>query len=463
MSEGKEQLGANQPPKSNPNRRNRRRSNKEKAESQFDSSAPPKTLEKFFSEVIEEKRENVDIELHLDIDDRLIDGYDEKIESFVELQPFTEEKSLPLIARRQQDLKAMCNVAIAKKLWTATPDSEKTQVEHLKYLRNYNVDLPKSINIAVDHLGKITEEEWICRIKWNSLTIERFLFRAIISASYNSDFADTYLQIKDKDAFQQIDVDSVITTSNDSVQWLRDRSKIVLKDIMSKEFEVKIGTGNDRIKVCMPQLEFSKDVEVDRANVIAWMNKITVNHVNWETAIGAAIIRLITPQWIERRKSKLSDIDDMFIDTLWKDVTISKIFKDLKIYHIQDIEGFKLRDATGSFLFYYQKKSLPFFKRIFNISSANQSSSFGSKSQLIVLTGKNNYRILDKRATKLNLVGSSAEGSSYFKVKDKSAIVHQMIYGFTKSLEISENYKYRTNGSPDSIKSTNLSSDFREY
>jgi len=463
MSEGKEQLGFNQPPKSFPNRRNRRKSNKEKAESQFDSSAPPKTLEKFFSEVIEEKRENVEIELHLDIDDRLIDGYDDKIESFMELQPFTEEKIESLSARRGQDLKAMTNIAVAKKLWTATPDSEKVPVEHLKYLRNYNVDLPKSMNVAIDHLGKITDEDWICRIKWNSLTIERFLLRAIKSASYNHDFAKQYLQIKDLTKFQNMDCGLMITTSNDSVQWLRDRSKSVLKDIMSQEFKVKIGTGNETVIVCMPQLEFSKDAEIDKDNVIKWMAKISVSHTNWKSAINAAIIRLITPQWIDKRKLKLSQIDEMFVDTLWKDVTIKSIFDELHIVHVDDIEGLKLRDATGSFLFYYQKMSLPFFKRIFNISSANQSSSFGSKSQLIVLDGKDNYRFLDKRRTTLNLVKNSAEGSSYFKIKDKSAIVHQMIYGFTKSVEINENYLYRTNGSPDSIKSTNLSSDFREY
>lgn len=461
MSEQKEQTGQNQPPKSNPNGRRRRRSNKEKAESQFDSSAPPKTLEKFFSEVIEEKRENVDIDLHLDIDQRLIDGYDDKIESFMELQPFNDTKADDLSFRRTQDLSAMVNLAIAKKLWTATPDSEKVPVEHLKYIRNYNVDLPKAINVAIDHLGKITDEDWICRIKWNSLTIERFLFRGIQNAAYNDDFAKTYLHVKDLDGFKKIANDYLITTSSDSVQWLRDHSFTVLKKLMSTEFQVKIGSGNDRIIVCMPQLQFSNDIDEDRKNIILWMNKITVNHTNWESAINAAIIRLATPYWIDKRDRKLSLIDEMFDNTLWKDVTMSSVLKSLEITHIDDIEGFKLRDATGSFLFYYQKKSLPLFRRIFNMSAANQSSSFGSKSQLIVLDSKN-FKILDKVKRKINQVSTSAEGSSIFKVKDKSAIVHQMIYGFTRNVEISENYKYRTNGSPNSIKSTNLSGDFRD-
>jgi len=461
MSEQKGQSGKTDQP-SGPKRRGRRRSNKEKAESQFDSTAPPKTLEKYFSEVIDEDRENVDIELHLDIDDRLIDGYDDKIETFVELQPYSDDKSTNLTTQRTSDLFAMSNLAIAKKLWTSTPDSERTSVDHLKYLRNYNVDLPKAMNIAIDHLGKITDEEWICRIRWNSLTIERFIFRGLQKASFNSDFATTYLpKITNLDAFQKIDVSKVFTSSNESVLWLRDYAEKALTDIMTREFKVTVGDAQDEILVCLPQLRFTNDYDQDRVNILNWMGKLNVNYPHWKFSINAAILRLINAQWIERRSTKISVLDPIFENTVWKDLTLDEVFTNLGLSHMKDVAGLNLRDQSASFLFYYQKRSLPLLKRVFNMSQANQSSSFGSKAQLIIMSSENS-NVFKKKHHSLNLIKNAPEGSSVFRLKDKSSIVHQLIYGFTRAVRVRENYKYRLNGSPDSIKSSNLASDFKE-
>lgn len=443
-------------------RRRGRRSNKEKAEAQFDSSAAPKTLEKFFSEVIDQDRENVDIELHLDIDERLIDGYDDKIETYIELQPYDDDKSDKMSNARVQDLSAMSNLAIAKKLWSATPESERTSVDHLKYLRNYTVDLPKAMNIAIDHLGKVTDDEWICRIRWNSLTIERFIIRSLQQASKDPDFANVYLtNITNKEEFQSLDVGRIINSSEDSVLWLRDYAEQALDNIMTREFTVKIGDGNDEIAVCLPQLRFTDDDNVDRANIIIWMNKINVNYPQWKFAINAAILRMINAQWIEQRNVKLKDLDPIFDGSLWKNLTIHDIFNDMNLTHMKDVEGLKLRDQSSSFLFYYQKKSLPLLKRVFNMSTANQSSSFGSKAQLINMEAKN-FEYRTKKNRKLLLVKNAPEGSSFFRLKDKSSIVHQMIFGFTRKVRVQENYKYRLNGSPESIKSSNSFSDSRE-
>jgi hypothetical protein len=441
----------------------RRRTNKQKAEDQFDASAAPRTLEKFFSEPIEEQRENVDIELHLDIDERITDGYDDKIDAYLEMQPFDEAKTRKISTSRISDLEALTNIAIAKKLWTATPDSERTSVDHLKYLRTYDIILPKSVNVAIDHLGKVTDDEWICRIKWNALTIERYLFRGLQKSSHDKDFSDTYLvKIEDKDKFRHQDVSKLFNSSQQSVIWIREYAKNVLNDIMKKEFEVKIGTANDKIIVSYPRLEFSEDVDKDKLSIVAWMKKITVNHPDWQLALDAAILRLTDSEWLEKRKTKLSLLDPIFENTPWKDRTLTDTFKDTGINHIEDHKAVNLRDMCGSFLFHYQKVALPFYKRIINTSNAGSSSSFGSKAQLIVLNGPDNFETVKKRSRSVMNVSTGAEGSSYFRLKDKSSIVHQLTYGFTRAVSLRENYKYRTNGNPNAIKSTNISSDLRD-
>lgn len=444
-----------------PNRR--RRSNKQKAEDQFDATAAPRTLEKFFSEPIEEQRENVDIELHLDIDERITDGYDDKIDAYLEMQPFDDAKAHRISTYRINDLEALTNIAIAKKLWTATPDSERTSVDHLKYLRTYDIVLPKSVNVAIDHLGKVTDEDWICRIKWNALTIQRYLFRGLQKSSRDKDFADTYLvKIEDKESFQNQDVSKLINTSQDSVIWIREYAETSLKQIMKHEFEVKVGQANDKITVCYPRLEFENDYDKDRLSIIAWMKKITVNHPDWKLALDAAILRLTNAQWLENRRAKLSTLDPIFDNTPWKDRTLTETFSDTGITHIDDHKKISLRDMCGSFLFHYQKVTLPFLKRIINTSTASNSSSFGSKAQLIVLNGAENFETVKKRSRSTLNVSTGAEGSSYFRLKDKSSIVHQLTYGFTRAVSLRENYKYRTNGNPNAIKSSNISSDLRD-
>jgi len=441
----------------------RRRTNKQKAEDQFDPNAAPRTLEKFFSEPIEEQRENVDIELHLDIDERVTDGYDDKIDAYLEMQPFDDTKSKKISQARISDLEALTNIAIAKKLWTATPDSERTSVDHLKYLRTYDIVLPKSVNIAIDHLGKVTDDEWICRIKWNALTIERYLFRGLQKSSYDKDFSDTYLvKINDKEKFQKQDIGKLFNSSQQSVIWIRDYAKTALQNIMKKEFEVKIGQSNDKIMVSYPRLEFSDDIEKDRQAILDWTKKINVNYPDWLSAMDAAILRLTNSEWLEKRRTKLSSLDPIFDGTPWKDRTLSDTFSDTGITHIEDHKAINLRDLCGAFLFHYQKVALPFYKRIINMSNASSSSSFGSKAQLIELNGPDDYELVNKRGRKVLNVSTGAEGSSYFRLKDKSSIVHQLTYGFTRAVSLRENYKYRTNGNPNAIKSSNISSDLRD-
>jgi hypothetical protein len=306
-----------------------RRSNKQKAEDQFDFNAKPKSLEKFFSEVIEQQRENVDIDLHLDVEERITDGYTERIESFVEFSNLTKDekkvKSTDLIA----DINAITDIAIAKKLWTSTPESEKTAVESQKYLRTLDVQLPKAVNIAVDQVGKVTTEDWVCRIKHNSLTIDRFLFRALQQAAHDSMFLDRHLSnsfsdAEEKTKFLNQDVSRLFTSSLDSVNFLREYSMTIIDSIMSRPFVVKIGTQNHEITVCYPQLKLIDDDKTDRASIIKWMSILTVNHPDWETAADAAILRLVTLPWLEKRDKPMKDLDPIFLDSIGKIVPYNK-------------------------------------------------------------------------------------------------------------------------------------------
>jgi hypothetical protein len=453
------------PPPSTPEKKkNRRRSNKMKAEEQFDVNAKPKTLEKFFSDVIEDQRENVEIELHLDVDQRITDGFTDRIETFVEYSSISADKTDDEIKARVSNINSITDVAIAKKLWTATPESERTNVEPLKYLRNMDIQLPKSINIAVDQLGKVTDDEWICRIKHNSLTIERYLVRALQFTSddpkfFDSNFRDSFQDDDEVKKFLGLDVSKIFTTSNDSVAFLREYAQSVLTVIMNKTFEVRIGQNDHIINVSYPKLEFGKTEAEDRQNIIDWMALLSVNHPDWELAADAAILRLINLPWLKRKKDKLTDLDPIFTESIWKDRTLEEVFKNLDLTHLDEFKKLKVRNSVQDFLFWYQKKSVPLFKRMFNMSTMSSSSSFGAKAQLIVLS---DFTKLKKSTGEFYTVANGAEGSSYFRLKEKGSIVQNMIYGFTRSIKISENYKYRTNGSPSSIKSSNIAGDMRD-
>lgn len=444
--------------------KSRRRSNKQKAEDQFRNDAAPRTLDKFFSDVIEKERENVEMELHLDIASRLIDGYDDKIDSHFELQPFQDDKANRLTTESISDLKSMTNLAIAKKLYVSTPQSELTAVDHLKYTSKYVVTLPKSINIAIEQLGKVTTDEWICRIKWNSLTIERFLVQAVQEVTINKKFVDQYLSDISQDefkAFQDINVGKMITSSNDSVSWLHEQSQEFLVTTLKENFEVKIGDQNQVIQVSYPHLEFSDDEEKTRANIIEWMTKINVNHPKWESLGDAAFLRLSTINWLTRRSTKLKDLDSIFAESLWQDRKLSEIFDQWKITHLDDHSKFKrLRDHCNNILYHYQKYSLPLFHGIFSLSTANSSSSFGSTGQLIVLD-QSSFVTAKKKFGNYYVVGQNAFGESIFKVKDKSAIVHQSVFGFTKSVSVKKNNRYIINGGAKSVKASIMNGDFK--
>jgi len=320
------------------------------------------------------------------------------------------------------------------------------------------------MNIAIDQLGKVTDEEWICRIKYNSLTIERFLVRSLQRAIDDTKFLERNLEsyFEDEDelnTFSNLSTGRVFSTSLDSVNFLRDYAETALKTIMSYTFEVKIGENEDIISVSYPQMTFGKNEDEDRKNIIAWMNKLSVNHPDWEKAADAAILRLVNLPWLKRKDRPLKELDEIFVDTIWQNRKMSDVFKNLGLQHLEDFKKLKIRNAISDFLFWYQKQTVPLFKRMFNMTTMSMASAFGSKSQLIV---SSNFVDQKKVTGTFSNVSNGAEGSSYFRLKDKGSIVQNMIYGFTRAISIHENYKYRTNGSPNSIKASNISSDLKD-
>jgi len=453
-----------QPPKKNTNKA------KEAARSMFNASAPSISAEKFFTDFVEKKRNNVEIVFDGSVVGRIAEPYVTKSRTHAQNklnQPRDGEGSDDL----QCSTHALISLAVIRKMMMTIPASEEYELGRFSDIVKTDLFAPKSAIAAIDNIGKFEYEDKVARIKYNSQDIFRQMMFMCQLMNNHSDFNAMYSSPVTVDGitipWDEVDVTKLVITSESSVRWLRDEAANFLNQAYKTTWDASVTTdsGPYVMKVSYPRLEIVADREKQVKNVVAWMALLHPKMPAVAQVVAAGLATCWDLLWFQRLGHKFENI----IKGLPKGL-VNRPFDVLTVlglYHCDiSTDDYDGTSYVGFVKEIHRRNNgmVADFSEMFELAR-QPDNKFGSAAQLLP------YRPQDLRASTfigldsvdLFKLRSDAQSICVTKIKDKGLVSAGLIFGFSKSVSVIENYIGRVNGDPNSIRSSFLNADIKKY
>lgn len=430
-----------------------------KAEAMFNDSAAPMSVEKFFQQFETASRNNVDFTFDPDVQDRIAAPYVQRAQDHA-----TYKLKLPEDTTLAKSAYSLISVNMIRKMVIATPQSSDYEIASLKNFKNQEVFGPRAAITAIDSIGKVELNDYVCRIKYSTQDILRLILRTFqvcdghprmtipppIPVNWN------VIKEGRKPEWSELDLTEFVSDSNASARWIRDQARSYLDKAYEKEWEIK--DGDDSYLVTYPRLQISTNLENQQRNVYEWVKKLHPKMPDIKVILASGLCTIFQKEWFSSRALKQvlppdypPELIELFpnVKELLKQVNISMLkfeqFEEpllLMLQHLQSIQ--------------------PQLVEMFNMTK-QPSNEFGSAAQFM------HYRGADLRSTtmlglgdvKYNIFRGEVAGRSFTKLADKGLATSGLIFGFSTKTEVGENYIGKVSGDPNHLRYQYLKSDFR--
>lgn len=447
---------------------------REKARSMFDASAGSISVEKFFSDFVEKKRNNVEITFDHTSVARVAAPFVTKARDHAQHRLRQEADSEDF----QSSTFALISFTAIRKMLLSVPASEKFELGRFKNFTDVEWFGPKSVIAAVDNIGKFEHDDMIARIKYNSQDIFRLMMDTCKVMDRHQDYNGKFASPVALQPWEDLDTSKLVITSDSSVRWIRDKAKDYLDRAMAHTWNVVV-RGPDRdddgneiepweenMQVSYPHLDYNPDPDKQLRNVLEWLPKLNARMPHILTLISAGFAtcwKLIYFQRIGHLMNRIErNLPDWYTDRPYD------ILTRLGIHHCDistdDYDG----DGYVGFVNEIHRRLIT-MRTDFNqfLEMAKQpDTAFGSPAQLLVYNSENDYVDRDVIGIEGMTIGgmrSDSQAESMFKLKNKGQVVAGLIFGFTKKVEMFNNYLARVNGNPNTLRDNYLKSDFKNY
>lgn len=267
-------------------RKERKQSNKQKAEAQFDCNAAPVSLKSFFNDLLEPSPAEIDLT-------QRISGFEE-VAPIVLNNPIYPENSEEL-APQLLDL-ADNFLHLSEKLSNEQPKAD-----------NHPLDLNEQL-VELTTLSMIqdTKQETVnLRIKHKNLSAKRFAFKALQLFSFNHNYGKHFTM--DQHELRKLNPDMLIDITEESVQWLME-------------------LGNYYKTSFLSNLDFS---ELDKEDSFLLNNLQNTTHFK---ALGfSVILKNCNFQQLVNPFVPLGQLNPMFLETGYRNFTFKNVLDYFQI------------------------------------------------------------------------------------------------------------------------------------
>jgi hypothetical protein len=459
------------PPTNNPSKpasaanRGKKNSMQNKARSAFNASAGSMSVEKFFTDFTEIRRNNVDIEMDLGFQERLAAPYaDRAKEHSTYVLQLEQEEDLP------KATSALISIGIARKLMMTIPESQSVEVSALSDLLSFDLYLPKASIAAIDNLGKFEHDNLVCRMKYQVQDTARILLKTSKLMNTHSRFRGRFLPPpgpqnydgtpKWPNGWTDFKIDNVVVPSKGSASWIRDQAQVFLDKAYERHWEVPYGPEDDegnqaRINVSYPRLPVSKSLEAQLRNVTDWLGLLSVDMPDVEVVVAAGICTAWDHFWFNI--SHWDDAGVAFPDWVPQPDTVLDIV-EVCVVRLGQVDLRRQISMINDYLVVLGPVLDQFLDR-----AKQPENKFGSAAQLISIpevnkTSKNSFGLV---GATYQAIKRGTQGRAFVKVTNKGLVTMGSIFGFTKKVEVNENYLAMVNGDPDTLKLQFVRPDFK--
>lgn len=440
---------------------NKKKTNKQRldARASFDPTAGPMSPEKFFSSFTEVKRSNVDVVLDLDIQERLADPYLSQAQDFSDstLQYPISDQRLAISTF------GLVSTTLIRKMAMAIPQSEQIEVRSLSRLFETELRAPKALIAAIDNIGKFETDDFIGRIKYHSLDMFRMCLKLLGAFSKHPDFKGRIVlppnpgNRQKKATWADVDVTSYVNNSTSSALWIRDQAAQFLDRAYKTEWMITDEKVDAQYLVTYPRLEISANLEQQDENVATWLGKLNPRMPKVNDVIAAGICTCWRKEWF--LDHSFAVLRPEWPD--WIDGTPSSVLLRMNVVQLDIVA--KYGDMLSDIYTHVQMKA-PVFAQFLDLAIQPENK-FGSTAMLMMMTEgqfTNKFSNFTPEVP-VKRVKKGAFAKCFLKLKDKGAATAGIIFGFSRLVEVSQNYIGQVNGDPDNLMQQYLKSDFKRF
>jgi hypothetical protein len=437
--------------------------NRTKAMSQFNPSAPRISVDRFFSDFTEVKRNNVDVTLDPSLLDRLAAPYIDRAHDFERNRTgSSDHRRTDLVASTY----ALVGMAMVRKLVLSAPASVSNNISSLQYVKNMELFAPPSLCAALDNIGKITHDDFTVRVEYVEQDIYRNVVRICKVMNSHRDFTGQYPLLGGLD-WATLDPERFVVPSDSSARWLQNLGRELLSEVSYANFPatVVINGQNVNVQVTFPHLKQDPSRTKQLEHIVTWLALMNPGLPNLPMLLSAAVFLIWTPLWFDRLTTTFANLDDVFVNTVLADYTPAN-FLDLHHFHVGSFARSPL-NIVGIMTFFADVHSFisnngPVIFDKFLKLTKQPDNQFGTLAQLLELDSEawmnsrsradNNFRFRNQT--------SDMHAMSLMKLKDKGAVTSALMFGFVTKVKYSNNFSARLNGPIATTRQLFLSSDF---
>jgi len=431
-----------------------------KAMSQFNSSAPSMSVEKFFTDFTEARRNNVDITLDLGVVDRVAAPYMERAKDHTNYKLLDPDSDTVV-----RSTFALISFTAIRKLLMTIPDSQNYDVAPLLDFLSQDLMAPRAAITAFDNLGKFELDDYVARLKYHSQDVMRLSIELCKVMDGHPRFAGRFEppipswweRSEEHPTFRWADIitEDVVIGSTSSATWIRNKALKYLELAFDHTWEMTTPEGH-KFQVSYPKLKYIDNPELQLLNVTNWLEKLDSHMPEITTVVAAGICTAWVKDWFSviPFKTLVPEFPDWLPFERPRDV-----LKHAKIQAIS-FSGSEVVTFLRA-IFEHITMNVPVYNDFLNLA-VQPVNRFGNESQLLPLS---------KEAFKDKIDGSYGlhyqsikRGSTsrvISKIKNKGRVVSGLIFGLSTEVEVRSNYIANVNGDPDQLRLAYLKSDFK--
>jgi len=457
-------VGGKQQPKKKTNKQ------REQARSMFNASAPSLSAEKYFSEWVEKKRQNVEIVFDTGVLERIAEPYVTKAKNHATNKYHRQESNLNL----QASTFALTGMALCRKMLLSVPDSEEYELGRFREIRRTEFMAPKSVIAAVANVGKFELDDKVCRLKYNSQDVFRMLITICKVMNQHSDYADVYNTPVQDTLWEDLDVTKLVITSEASVRWLRDEAVKFLERAYENTWQVDYHpppTEEEpeppvvQMTCTYPRLKIVADADQQLENVVAWIARLNARMPGVQFVIAAGFATAWKLLFFQRVGHLFSRLVRGLPD--WITTRPFDVLTTLGLHHCDiatdDYDGVSYVGFINA-IHQHLVMNVAFFAEFLELGK-QPDDKFGTAAQLIPYN-RNDFverGIIGMEDFSVQRLRADAQTVCITKLKDRGLATAGLIFGFAQEVTVVPNYIGRVNGDPNSVRNQFFKSDLKSY
>lgn len=429
---------------------------RQQAKSMFNAAAPPMSSDRFFSDYVEMKRNNVELIFDEELPARIAAPYVKQAQLYAKNKLYDDDDQ-----DVQIETEALVSLTVSRKIMLATPQSEVADLARIKDIADHELFVPKNLAALVANIGKFELDDFNARLKYGAQDLFRTLLRMCANMDRHSQYHGLFNSPINRAGegddepvvvpvpWNELDVSKVVFPTESSSRWMRDSAKKYLDQAYRHTWKMK-NQDNIEFEVSYPRLEISNNVDKQMENVALWLGKLSPEMPEVMKVVSAGLATAWKTLWFQRPYSQLNHLSPSI--PAWVGTPMGALKSlGLGLAFMDDFDYDSWISAIREYHRHIRSRQ-PMFAQFLDLTKMPDDK-FGTEAQMFPV-GPEFYRdqvMMGDVNRHYQEQVFGAHSLTIAKFKNKGRAVIGLAAGLTVGVEVNNNYQARLNGDAKTV------------